>query len=649
MSKTMYNTKIQDSFWTRYLEIVRKEMIPYQWKVLNDLHLEEGNPDKVKSQAIDNLKIAAGLKEGNFYGWIFQDSDVYKWLEAVAFSLYHHFDADLKDLADEVVDLIALAQEKDGYLHSYFTIEEPERKYRSLEESHELYCAGHFIEAAVAYYEVTKNEKVLSIACKLADHLDNTFGNEENKVPGYDGHEEVELALIKLYETTGTEKYLKLANFFIYERGATPNFLLEQRKDNESRVPLIEGMREFSMSYYQAHDSVLNHDEANGHAVRVVYLCIAMADVAHLNQDEEMLVACKKLWKNIVKKRMYITGGVGSTGIGEAFTLDYDLPNDTMYCETCASIGLIFFAFNMLKNEVNSEYADVMERALYNSVISGMSLDGKHFFYVNPMEIHPESVAKDPRKIHVKATRPEWYGCACCPPNIARMISSLQKYIYTIKNDTIYTNLFISNETKLDINGQEIILQQETNYPWDGLVKFKIVVNKPSEFTLGIRIPNWSKEYTLKINGNSVQGTLKNGYLELLRKWENNDEIEIEFNMSIRLWTAHPRVIADVNKVAVQRGPIVYCVEEVDNGNNLHLLRIPTNPEFNYAFDENLLGGVGVVELKGEKIIIKEKWEDTLYLADEVEEVEEVTIKMIPYYAWVNRTPGEMAVWMNKE
>lgn len=645
--KHMYSTVITDPFWSKYLALVRDEMIPYQWKVLNDFHLEEGNPDKVKSQAIDNLKIAAGLKEGGYYGWIFQDSDVYKWLEAVAYSLYHSYDEELKNLADGVVDLIALAQEKDGYLHSYFTIEEPDRKYGSLEDSHELYCAGHFIEAAVAYYEVTGSEKVLSVACKLAEHLNHTFGYEKEKMRGYDGHEEVELALVKLYEVTGNEIYLELSKYFLLERGAEPHFFLQQRKENEGKRMLIEGMYNNSMDYYQAGKSVLEQTEATGHAVRVVYLCIAMADVAYLNQDKEMLVACQNIWKNIVTKRMYITGGIGSTVHGEAFSLDYDLPNDTMYCETCASIGLVMFAYNMLKNEVNSEYADTMERALYNSVISGMALDGKHFFYVNPLEVHPESVKKDPRKNHVKGVRPEWYGCACCPPNLARIITSLQKYAYTIQDDTIYTNLYLSNNLNVELNGQSVLLQQETNYPWDGEITFK--VGETATFGLGIRIPNWSKTYKVKINDEVVNKQPQNGYIVLQRDWNNGDEVVVMLDMSVRLWTANPSVIADVNKVSVQRGPIVYCAEGVDNGENLHLLRIPHNPEITYSFDKELLGGMGVLEIKAVKHKVEDKWKDTLYLADETEVFEETLIKMIPYYAWTNRDEGEMIVWMNRK
>lgn len=469
--------RVQDKFWKYYREVVRKDMIPYQWKVLNDeiaIKIErERNDDSIpneKSHAIENFKIAAGLKTGNHYGWVFQDSDVYKWLEAVAYSLNEYMDEDLKALADSVVDLIAAAQEDDGYLGTYFTIEAPERKLKRLGESHELYCAGHFMEAAVAYYEAVKSEKVLTVACKLADYIGRHFGEEEGQIHGCDGHEEIEIGLAKLYRATGEAKYLELSKYFLYIRGTDPEFFLRQKEEEKESTPLIAGLEKFPLSYCQNHKPLLEQDTAEGHAVRLVYMCTAMADVAALTNDEKLFAACKKIWRNIVDKRMYITGGIGSTVIGESFTFDYDLPNDTMYCETCASVGLVFFAGRMLENELRSEYGDVMERALYNTVLSGMALDGKHFFYVNPLEAIPESSAKDPAKSHVKCVRPEWLGCACCPPNLARLLASLEKYIYVQREGTIFANLFMNCDGEFTVHGNPVFIQQETDYPW-GSVK----------------------------------------------------------------------------------------------------------------------------------------------------------------------------------
>lgn len=657
MSYNISKIQINDRFWDNYIEKVRTKMIPYQWDVLND-HLDitiekERNADYIpseKSHAIENFKIAAGLKEGNHYGWVFQDSDVYKWLEAVAYSLQKKEDDQLRDLADSVIDLLEMAQEKDGYLNTYFSIEEPDRRFKMLAESHELYCAGHYIEAAVAYYETTHNEKALSIACKLADCIDANFGYEEGKIQGYDGHEEIELALTKLYECTKEDKYLQLSRFFLYERGQHTSFFARQRREYKGKREVIKGMDHRPLSYYQAHKPVLEQDKAEGHAVRLVYLCTGMADVARLTNDKEMLAACKKLWGNIVTKRMYITGGIGSTVDGEAFTADYDLPNDTMYCETCASIGLIFFAQAMLKNEPNSEYADVLERALYNSVISGMALDGKHFFYVNPLEVVPEYSKKDPGKSHVKVKRPAWFGCACCPPNLARLINSLDKYIYTQQEDTIYINLFIENETNLQVKDASVILKQHTDYPWSGSIHFSVDTQIKCSFGLGIRIPYWSSKWDVKLNGTSIENPLiRNGYLILEKEWFGNEEISLQLDMTVKEWSANPLVRENLGKIVVQRGPFIYCVEEEDNGSNLHLLHVTKNPQFTYSFVEEVCEGIGVIKTQGKKKSIQSRWEDSLYALHANDQLEEKEITFIPYFAWANRSIGEMLVWIRKE
>jgi len=656
-NSTTNNIQVTDKFWGNYMEKVRTKMIPYQWDVLND-HLDitiekERNDDYIpseKSHAIDNFKIAAGLKEGNHYGWVFQDSDVYKWLEAVAYSLQKKEDQQLRDLADSVIDLLELAQEKDGYLNTYFSIEEPERRFKMLAESHELYCAGHYIEAALAYYEATQNQKALSIACKLADCIEVNFGYEEGKIRGYDGHEEIELALTKLYECTNDDRYLKLSRFFLYERGQDTSFFERQRREDNGKRDVIKGMAHRPLSYYQAHKPILEQDKAEGHAVRLVYLATGMAEVARLTKDKEMLTACKKLWENIVNKRMYITGGIGSTVDGEAFTADYDLPNDTMYCETCASIGLIFFAQAMLKNEPNSEYADVLERALYNSVISGMALDGKHFFYVNPLEVVPEYSEKDPGKSHVKVTRPEWFGCACCPPNLARLINSLDKYIYTQHKDTIYVNLFIENESTFQVKDTSVNIQQRTEYPWSGFIHFIVETDTQSSFGLGIRIPNWTKECEVKVNGSTIDNpSIKNGYLILEKEWVGKEEISLQLDMTVQEWSANPLVRENYGKIAVQRGPFIYCLEEEDNGNNLHLLQVSKNAKFTYNFVEEKCEGIGVIKTQGMKKNIQSFEEDSLYVLYANDQFEEKELTFIPYFAWANRSIGEMLVWVHKE
>jgi hypothetical protein len=650
------HVKITDPFWLHYMDLIRTEMIPYQWSVLNDkadiIIEKERDADYIpsdKSHAIENLKIAAGLKKGHHYGNVFQDSDVYKWLEAVAYSLQQVPDDALQKIADSVIDLLAQAQEADGYLNSYFTIEDPKRRFKRLYQSHELYCAGHYIEAGVAYYSATKSQKALDIACKLADCIRAAFGDGKGQIQGYDGHEEIEIALLRLYEVTGNKNYLELSKFFLYERGKNPDFFKDQVKADPNKKRLIEGMDQFKASYYQVHKPVLEQDTAEGHAVRVTYLCTAMANLAYLNQDEKMLGACHRLWDNIVNKRMYITGAIGSTAIGEAFTADYDLPNDTMYGETCASVGMIFFAANMLKNECKAEYADVMERELYNIALSGMALDGRHFFYVNPLEVVPEYNKKDPGKSHVKLTRPAWFGCACCPTNLARLLTSLDRYAYTFHDQSIYTNLYLTNQSNIDIDGQKIRIEQITNYPWEGTVQFSIQTNKAVRFSFALRIPNWSKTYSIFINGERYTGKIMNGYVSLDRQWNDGDAIVLELDMKIHLWTANPHVRSDLNKVAVQRGPIVYCAEGRDNGSDLQLIHFTERTKFQYQFETNQFNGVGIITANAEKLKIDSQWEQTLYREAVKQEFSPITLTLIPYYCWANRGENEMLIWLHKK
>ncbi|WP_258879758.1 glycoside hydrolase family 127 protein [Clostridium estertheticum] len=648
---------ITDNFWSKYIRLVKDEMIPYQWNVLNDeadIKIDaERDDDSIpieKSHAIENFKIAAGLKSGHHYGYVFQDSDVYKWLEAVSYSLINDSNSELENIADGVIDLIGLAQQKDGYLDTYFTIDDKERMFKRLLESHELYCAGHFMEAAAAYYSVTGKRKIIDIACNLADCINRYFGPEESKIHGYDGHEEVEIGLAKLYSVTKDKKYLELSKYFLYERGKDSNFLKDQLKDDNNKTFILPGMEKLPQKYFQVHQPILKQETAEGHSVRLMYMCTAMADIAYLTNDKEMLEACTKLWNNITSKRMYITGGIGSTVIGEAFTFDYDLPNDTMYCETCASVGLIFFAFSMLKNEPLSLYGNVMERSLYNSTISGMALDGKHFFYVNPLEVDPVASENDPGKSHVKVTRSEWFGCACCPPNLARTLTSLGKYIYTTLNNTIYTHLYMSNEVDILINNNKVSIKQETNYPWAGGIKFSLNIEKSSNFSMAFRIPDWCYSYSVKVNDEKAEYRIINGYISILRDWNTSDTIEIQLDMEIQEIVANPNIKDDLGKVAIQRGPFIYCLEQVDNGENLHLIKLLKSSRYEYEFDSELLGGVGKIKTKAKKLIIDDSWEGQLYRSDKKSHVyEECEITFVPYYSWANRSVGEMRVFINKD
>jgi hypothetical protein len=641
--------RIRDRFWGRYLELVREAVIPYQWEALNDRI-----PGAEPSRAIRNFRIAAGLEEGEFGGMVFQDSDVAKWLEAVGHSLGVHPDPGLERIADEAIELVAKAQRTDGYLNTYFTIREPGKEWTNLHEAHELYCAGHMIEAAVAYYRGTGKRKLLDVACKLADHIDSVFGREEGKLRGYDGHQEIELALVKLYEATGEERYLKLAKYFIDERGQSPNFfILEcERRDGFSHwarkklpIPTLE-----QLAYNQAHKPVREQDRAVGHSVRAMYMYAAMADLARLTGDRELLEACRRLWENTTKRQMYVTGGIGSTHHGEAFTFDYDLPNDTAYAETCASIGLIFFARRMLELEPKGEYADVMERALYNNVIGSMSQDGRRYFYVNPLEVWPEASERNPGKHHVKAVRQPWFGCSCCPPNVARLLSSLHEYIYTVSpaNDAVYVNLFIGSEARFDLAAGSVAFTQQSELPWSGRVRFVLTEAPGGSLSLALRIPSWcGGQATLAINGAEAPYDTADGYAVIRRAWAPGDVVEWTPSLAAKLIASRPEIRANAGKAAIRRGPLVYCFEEADNGPLLPALSIVRGTKLESRPDDGLPGGDAiVVEAEGRRDAADWPNDDPYRLLSEQPAFSEVRLKAIPYYLWNNRQPGEMAVWL---
>lgn len=644
---------ITSEFWARYRNLVRTEMIPFQWNVLNDIAgikiekerlNDEGIPNE-KSHAIENFKIAAGRTKGTHYGWTFQDSDVYKWLEAVAYSLREKMDPELEKKSLEVIDLIADAQEEDGYLDTFYSILGIDYRYQSLAGSHELYCMGHFIEAAVAYYDATGNEKVLNVAKKAADNIYDNFGPEEGKIHGYDGHEEIEIGLLRLYHVTKEARYLDLAKYFLMERGKNPNFFREQAAKYEGPNAL-GGIEKMPDTYFQNHKPILEQETAEGHAVRVVYMCTALADLAATTGDKEIFEACKRLWEDITKRRMYVTGGIGSTVNGESFTLDYDLPNDTMYCETCAAIGLIFFAKQMLRIEPKAEYALVMERALYNCALAGMALDGKHFFYVNPLEVNPLKSLRDPGKSHVKPVRPSWLGCACCPPNLARMITSLDDYVYTIFQDTVLINQYIDSDAKLALAAGEVEIVQRTNFPWDEQVAFEIKNNSKSQAKIGIRLPGWSAEVEISINGAPVELVSEKGYHYITVDAGASVGVKLTFSMPILRNYCNPLVSEDIGKVAISRGPFVYCLEGVDNGTELNCLRLPDDSKLDYEFDSSLLSGVGVISGKGYRLQTSES-KDSLYTNSKPVE-KEAKLKFIPYFAWANRGENEMEVWVRE-
>ncbi len=627
---SLNNVKIEDGFWSQIQKTVIDTVIPYQEKILKDQV-----SGAAKSHAIANFRIAAGLEGGEFYGMVFQDSDVAKWLEAVAYSLAINPDEELERRADDIIEIIGKAQQEDGYLNTYFTIKEPDRRWENLHECHELYCAGHMMEAAVAYYQATGKDKLLHIMERMADHIGNRFGPDKEK--GIPGHQEIEIGLMRLYHATGKEKYRDLAQFFVDERGKNPNYFAEEKK---KRGWSHFGLDPKDTKYSQCHLPVREQKKAEGHSVRAVYMYTAMADLAAEIKDQSLYDACVRLWNNMVNKRMYITGAIGSTPAGEGFTIDYDLPNDTGYGETCASIGLIFFAKQMLDINPSNYYGDIMERALYNGVISGMGLDGQHFFYVNPLEVNPGISGELFGYRHVLPQRPKWHACACCPPNLARLLTSLGKYAWSEGEDTIYSHLFIGGELSLE----KADIKIETNYPWEGRIVYKVSGKVKDEFQIAIRIPAWAKNTSIRLNGEEIRlsSSIKDGYAYIKKGWDKNGVIEVTFDMPVRRIYSNTKVGANAGCVALMRGPLVYCFEGIDNGDELQSLRIPRKGQIRILpYDRDLLKGIVPIEVEGIKLI----GEGSLYSEIPPEE-KPVILKAIPYYAWGNRGLNQMRVWM---
>ena len=676
---SLRKVQVTDAFWKHEMELVRREVIPYQWEALND-RIPEADP----SFCMRNFKIAGKITaqkkemgadykevkwpilfqplpedmehmEDRFYGCLFQDSDFSKWIEAVGYSLTQHPDAELEKTADEAIDIVCAAQQENGYLDTYYIINDMSKVFTNLKDNHELYCFGHLTEGAVAYYQATGKDKLLKAAERYADYIASCFGPEPDKKKGYPGHEIAEMALVRLYETTGDDKYLNLSRFFVDQRGTRPYYF-----DAEHPEAVKKGHEdELRYQYHQAHLPVREQEEAVGHAVRAVYLYSGMADIARLTGDEALYEACEKLWDNITHKKMYITGGIGATHIGEAFSFNYDLPNDTAYAETCASIGLVFFARRMLEIKADRKYADVMERALYNGILSGMALDGKSFFYVNPLESLPEACHRDERKFHVKPVRQKWFGCACCPPNIARLLSSIASYAYTEAEDALYVHLYMGSVLEKDCGGKKLDLRITSDFPWDGKVTAEVNVQEPTACRLAFRIPGWCRDYTLNGKKGLQEGEsaaengetrmVKDGYLIIDRVWEGGETLELEFPMEVRFMQADRRVREDIGKAAVMRGPVVYCMEEADNGKNLHLYSLSADSAPEAKTEEKLGQRMVTVTTKGKRLA--KPWDETgeLYQEYRTPVYEEVQIQWIPYYAWANRGEGEMQVFIRTE
>ncbi len=636
-SLPLKDIKIADAYWSRYIKNVHAGLM-YQWDALNDRL-----PDTEKSYCMHNFKVAAGLEDGEFGGMCFQDSDVAKWLEGVAFYLEINSDPELERIADEAIEIIGKAQQEDGYLNTYYILAEPGKRWSSLRDRHELYCAGHFVEAAVAYYNATGKDRLLKIICRYVDLICDTFGREEGKIPGYPGHPELELALVKLYRVTGEKRYLDLATYFVNERGQRPLYF-DIEKDRPGYTSAFDP-RIFNHTYYQVHAPIREQKTAEGHAVRNAYLFSGVADVAYETGDEELLKTCEEIFKNIAQKRMYITGSIGSSASGERFSTDYDLPNHSNYSESCASIALAMFAQRMFEIERDSKYADVMERALYNTVLAGISLEGNRFFYVNPLEVIPDVDEKNNDLQHVKTERQKWFGCACCPPNIIRTLASMGQYIYGVDDDSLFVNLYISNQSSCQIGERKVDLSVQTLYPFKGEIEIKIKTDSDKPFTLALRLPQFAFLNRLTVGGAPAHVKMEKGYLKLERNWKGETVIRMLLDMPVLRIYANPKVRADIGKVALVKGPVVYCLEEADNGANLGAFQLPDDALLEENYDEKLFGGTVIISAEGFKTV-----EDggSLYRTAPPKK-EKAAMKFIPYCYWNNRGKGEMLVWVRRE
>ena len=632
-SLPLKQVQITDAFWAPRIETNRTATLPIEYEQCK------------KTGRLDALKLQwkPGMPNEPHIFW---ESDVAKWVEAAAYSLETTPDPLVASLLDEVVELLAGAQQPDGYLNTHFTVVEPDRRWSNLQEHHELYCAGHLMEAAVAHFHATGSRKLLDVMCRFADLIDRTFGPEPGKKRGYCGHPEIELALVKLARATGEPRYLKLAEFFVNERGQEPNYFQQEAEELRRRGMNPWGWYQKGYEGCQAHKPLREQDKVTGHAVRALYLYSGATDVAEETNDPTLAPALHKLWDHLHTSNLYITGGIGSSRHGEAFSFDYDLPNEVAYCETCAAIALLFWNHRLLQLEGEAKYADEMERSLYNNILAGVSLDGRRFFYANPLAVYPE--ANQNNADNIAPVRQEWFGCACCPPNIARLLASFGQYIYSESDQGLAVHLYAASDAAFMAHGTRVTIRQQTAYPWKGKVRFTVRPERPAEFVLALRIPGWSKGATIKVNGEVVTPTVEQGYARINRRWRNGDKVELELPMPVERIEANPRVRMDCGRVALQRGPVVYCLEEVDNGRELNDLTLPHRAKLKAVFEPDLLGGVvtinGTVQRRDPAA-----WNDgRLYQAGPTPRLR-VPFKAVPYCVWNNRGPGEMTVWMQAE
>lgn len=576
------HVKINDNFWSPRLSKHVSATLPV---CIDQIENQTGR--------IRNFENAA-KGEGEHSGIFFDDSDVYKALEGMAYSLINNPDPELEKKADEWIDKFAAAQQPDGYINTFYTLTGLDKRWTNMDK-HEMYCAGHMIEAGVVYYQATGKRKLLDVCIRMTDHMMSQFGpGKRHWVPG---HEEIELALVKLYQTTQEQKYLDFAYWLLEERGHGHGTMGDEGK--------------WDPVYYQDIVPVRQLTDISGHAVRCMYLYCGMADVAALKNDTGYIAAMDRLWDDVVHRNMYITGGIGSSRDNEGFTEDYDLPNLDAYCETCASVGMVLWNQRMNQLTGDSKYIDVLERSLYNGALAGISLGGDRFFYVNPLESKGDH------------HRQEWYGCACCPSQLSRFLPSIGNYIYASSDDALWVNLYIGNTGQIRIGETDILLTQETDYPWDGSVKLTISTSQPLEKEIRLRIPDWCKTYDLSINGKRINVPKEKGYA-VIKDWKSQDVIALDMDMPVEIVAADPHVKENFDKRAIQRGPLVYCMEEIDNPEYFDQIQLSPSTTFQTAFVSDILNGIKTIKTNGRA----------------------QSATFIPYYAWDNRKAGKMRVWI---
>lgn len=617
------SVEIHSDFWKDLLYMNENKNMPHQYKMLKDTGRLEAISGMWKGKnTFTSEEISEMIENGAPH--IFWDSDVAKWIEAASYILSVKKDIALESQVDAIVDGIDNLQTEDGYINSYFTLVEPENRFKNLRWRHELYCAGHLIEAAVAYYKATKKCRFLNAMIRYADYIYEIFGDDKEKLKGYPGHEEIELALVKLYRVTKNKKYLDLSNYFILQRGKSPSYWDIEDERNSSFNDSLRNTPLNTYEYAQAHKPATEQTEAVGHAVRALYLYSGMADVALETNNPDLFSACKLLWDSVVNKKKYITGGYGARHEIEGFGADYELPNRDAYAETCASIAFVFWAARMLNIECNSIYSDEIERAIYNTILASVSQDGLKYFYVNPLESSGNH------------HRSEWFGCACCPPNIARLFASINSYIYSYDEDSVAIHQFIASQ----VSHNGLTLVQRTEYPFSE--KIIISLDGNVKHNIKIRIPGWCSNPSIKLNGErmNILDNTQFGYFFINKLWQN-DVIELDFPMEPTFNYSNPNIITNAGMTAVSLGPMVYCLEECDNGKLLNSLYIDREKTLDVLY-RGLFDKYPVILASG----VRENFGSDLIYSVNAPVLEETKLMFVPYCTWDNRAFGEMRVWV---